>query len=105
MDDDMFEDAAEMVQLLGKMMKRGMGGSVGSSTPRIGGNTPKTGGGGGGGGGDGGGGEEGSSTPKAGSSDNTPRGTGREKVPTSNGNGHGKNKVETSPRVSPLLSR
>ncbi|KAI4122376.1 MAG: hypothetical protein LQ338_005848 [Usnochroma carphineum] len=37
MDDDQFEDAADMVQLLGKMMKRGMSGSVGSSTPRLGG--------------------------------------------------------------------
>ncbi|KAI4139762.1 MAG: hypothetical protein L6R39_006125 [Caloplaca ligustica] len=43
MDDDQFEDAAEMVQLLGKMMKRGMSGSVGSSTPRLGGegSTPR----------------------------------------------------------------
>lgn len=45
MDDDQFEDAAEMVQTLGKMMKRGMSGSVGSSTPRLGGegSTPRTG--------------------------------------------------------------
>ncbi|KAL8708985.1 MAG: hypothetical protein Q9220_006193 [cf. Caloplaca sp. 1 TL-2023] len=36
MDDDMFEDAAEMVQILGRMVKRGMAGSsVGSSTPRM----------------------------------------------------------------------
>ncbi|KAI4197391.1 MAG: hypothetical protein LQ350_005942 [Teloschistes chrysophthalmus] len=108
MDDDMFEDAAEMVQLLGKMMKRGMGGSAGSSTPRIGGNTPKTGGGSGPG-------EESSSTPKAGSSDSTPRGAGRERVnrspglPTSNGKGNGKgngkSKVGSSPRASPSRSR
>ncbi|KAI4176549.1 MAG: hypothetical protein LQ346_007860 [Caloplaca aetnensis] len=46
MDDDQFEDAAEMVQTLGKMMKRGMSGSVGSSTPRLGGDgsTPRAGG-------------------------------------------------------------
>ena len=39
MDDDMFEDAAELVGILGKMMKRGLGraGSQGSgSTPRAG---------------------------------------------------------------------
>ena len=38
MDDDMFEDAAELVGILGKMMKRGLGGgSQGSgSTPRVG---------------------------------------------------------------------
>ena len=37
MDDDMFEDAAELVGILGKMMKRGRGGSQGSgSTPRAG---------------------------------------------------------------------
>ncbi|KAL8750586.1 MAG: hypothetical protein Q9184_006373 [Pyrenodesmia sp. 2 TL-2023] len=52
MDDDQFEDAAEMVQTLGKMMKRGMSGSVGSSTPRLGGE---------------------SSTSRAGSSPSTPR--------------------------------
>lgn len=52
MDDDQFEDAAEMVQILGKMMKRGMSGSVGSSTPRWGGD---------------------GSTPRAGSSPSTPR--------------------------------
>lgn len=44
MDDDMFEDAAELVGILGKMMKRGLGGagSQGSgSTPRAGsGSTP-----------------------------------------------------------------
>lgn len=37
MDDDMFEDAAELVGILGKMMKRGLGGSGSqgsSSTPR-----------------------------------------------------------------------
>ncbi|MCJ1273505.1 hypothetical protein MMC21_001297 [Puttea exsequens] len=46
MDDDMFEDAAELVGILGKMMKRGLGtpGSQGSSsTPRVGnGSTPAT---------------------------------------------------------------
>lgn len=37
MDDDMFEDAAELVSILGKMMRRGLGGSQGSaSTPRAG---------------------------------------------------------------------
>ena len=37
MDDDMFEDAAELVGILGKMMKRGLGGSQASgSTPRAG---------------------------------------------------------------------
>lgn len=97
MDDDMFEDAAEMVQLLGKMMKRGMGGSAGSSTPRVG-STPKIGGGG-----------EESSTPRAGGSDSTPRGTGKEKMkeapdlPT--GNRNGKGRLDTSPRTSPYRSR
>lgn len=46
MDDDMFEDAAELVGILGKMMKRGLGGagSQGSgSTPRAGdGSSPST---------------------------------------------------------------
>ena len=44
MDDDMFEDAAELVGILGKMMKRGLGGSQGSgSTPRVGsGSTPSS---------------------------------------------------------------
>lgn len=48
MDDDMFEDAAELVGILGKMMKRGLGGagSQGSgSTPRAGtgnGSTPSS---------------------------------------------------------------
>ncbi|KAL8860920.1 MAG: hypothetical protein Q9178_002675 [Gyalolechia marmorata] len=37
MDEDMFEDATEQVQILGKMSRRGLGGSVGSSTPRLGG--------------------------------------------------------------------
>ncbi|KAL8871326.1 MAG: hypothetical protein Q9174_002815 [Haloplaca sp. 1 TL-2023] len=103
MDDDMFEDAAEQVQLLGKMMKRGMSASVGSSTPRIGAATE-------------------GSTPKAGgSSPSTPRATRRERMeeqlpelPDSkerrsggkrngNGNGNGarKNGVDTSPRASP----
>ena len=37
MDDDMFEDAAELVGILGKMMKRGLGSSATSgSTPRAG---------------------------------------------------------------------
>jgi 14-3-3 protein len=37
MDDESFEDAAEMVGILGKMMKRGLGGGSGSgSTPGIG---------------------------------------------------------------------
>ena len=37
MDDDMFDDAAELVQILGKMMKRGLGSSKSStSTPKIG---------------------------------------------------------------------
>lgn len=35
MDDEMFEDAAEMVGILGRMMKRGLGSSDKSSTPRI----------------------------------------------------------------------
>ena len=34
MDDEMFEDAAEMVGILGRMMKRGLGSSDKSSTPR-----------------------------------------------------------------------
>ena len=39
MDDDMFEDAAELVGILGKMMKRGLGGT---STPGSGtGSTPR----------------------------------------------------------------
>jgi len=50
MDDEMFEDAAELVGILGRMMKRGLGtgtpgGSSGSkSTPRVGGSssTPYT---------------------------------------------------------------
>ena len=46
MDDDMFEDAAELVGILGKMMKRGLSGtaSQGSvSTPRAGNeSTPRT---------------------------------------------------------------
>lgn len=46
MDDDMFEDAAELVGILGKMMKRGLGGtgSQGSgSTPKAGsGSTPSS---------------------------------------------------------------
>ncbi len=44
MDDDMFEDAAELVQILGKMMKRGLGSSKSSSsTPKVGSvGTPST---------------------------------------------------------------
>lgn len=44
MDDDMFEDAAELVGLLGKMMQRGLANSgTSSSTPRIGSaGTPST---------------------------------------------------------------
>ncbi|KAK4693865.1 hypothetical protein P7C71_g3611, partial [Lecanoromycetidae sp. Uapishka_2] len=46
MDDDMFEDAAELVGILGKMMKRGLdgpGSQGSSSTPRAGnGSTPAT---------------------------------------------------------------
>lgn len=60
MTEEMFRDATEQVQILGKMTKRGNAGSVGSSsTPRMGG---------------GAGGEEGS-TPRAGSSISTPRTT------------------------------
>ncbi|KAL8808388.1 MAG: hypothetical protein Q9223_004036 [Gallowayella weberi] len=55
---EMFVDATEQVQVLGKMTKRGQSGSVGSSTPRLGA----------GGGGEG-------STPRAGSSTSTPRAT------------------------------
>ncbi|KAL8924092.1 MAG: hypothetical protein Q9208_004229 [Pyrenodesmia sp. 3 TL-2023] len=72
MDDDQFEDAAEMVQTLGKMMKRGMSASAGSSTPRLGGegSTPRLGGE--------------SSTSRAGSSSSTlrtSRSTKREAMP------------------------
>ncbi len=44
MDDDMFEDAAELVQILGKMMKRGLRSSKSSgSTPKVGSvGTPST---------------------------------------------------------------
>lgn len=43
MDDEMFEDAAELVAILGKFMKRGLGSSGTSSTPRIGSaGTPET---------------------------------------------------------------
>ncbi|KAL8702471.1 MAG: hypothetical protein Q9201_004361 [Fulgogasparrea decipioides] len=89
MDDDQFEDAAEQVQLLGKMMKRGMSGSVGSSTPRIGGE---------------------GSTPRAGSSPSTPRATRTARMeelpelPSSNGKSR-KNVINTSPRASPYRSR
>ncbi|KAL8878688.1 MAG: hypothetical protein Q9192_008388 [Flavoplaca navasiana] len=53
---DMFEDATEQVQILGKMSRRGLGGSTGSSRSRVGGAS--------------GGGEE--STPRAGSEISTP---------------------------------
>lgn len=36
MDDEMFEDAADLVGILGKMMKRGLSSSDKSSTPRVG---------------------------------------------------------------------
>jgi hypothetical protein len=36
MDDDMFEDAAELVGILGRMMKRGLGSDKSSSTPGVG---------------------------------------------------------------------
>ncbi|KAL8939420.1 MAG: hypothetical protein Q9216_003364 [Gyalolechia sp. 2 TL-2023] len=81
MDDDQFEDAAEMVQLLGRMMKRGMSGSVGSSTPRLGGEA---------------------STPRAESSPSTPRASRPSrfeqvpKVPQATTNG-----VKASSRGSP----
>ena len=46
MDDDMFEDAAELVGILGKMMKRGLSGTASQasgSTPRAGNeSTPRT---------------------------------------------------------------
>ena len=42
MDDDMFEDAAELVSILGRMMKRGEAASEKSSTPRVGSSTPRT---------------------------------------------------------------
>ncbi|KAL9597513.1 MAG: hypothetical protein Q9219_005096 [cf. Caloplaca sp. 3 TL-2023] len=81
MDDDQFEDAAEMVQLLGRMMKRGMSGSVGSSTPRLGGE---------------------GSTPRAESSPSTPRASRSArleetpKLPIATTNG-----VRSTPRTSP----
>jgi hypothetical protein len=39
MDDDMFEDAAELVGVLGKMMKRGLGSGTPGSTPGMGGSS------------------------------------------------------------------
>ncbi|KAL9104010.1 MAG: hypothetical protein Q9163_000988 [Psora crenata] len=42
MDDEMFEDAAEMVGILGKMMRRGLKGSGLSSTSRSTGTTPQS---------------------------------------------------------------
>ena len=36
MDDDMFEDAAELVGILGRMMKRGLGSDKSNSTPGVG---------------------------------------------------------------------
>ena len=89
MDDDMFEDAAEMVQLLGKMMKRGISASVGSSTPRLGGGST-------------------SRATTAGSAPSTPRASRAEKkedvpdVPNVPKNGNG---VTASSRASPRRSR
>jgi hypothetical protein len=40
MDDDMFEDAAELVGILGRMMKRGLGSDKSSSTPGVGTSEP-----------------------------------------------------------------
>ncbi|KAL8966004.1 MAG: hypothetical protein Q9183_003571, partial [Haloplaca sp. 2 TL-2023] len=101
MDDDMFEDAAEQVQLLGKMMKRGMSASVGSSTPRIGaaeGSTPKAGG------------SSSPSTPRATKKErmeelpelpnSAERKSGSKRNGASKKNGV-KNGVDTSPRASP----
>ncbi|KAL8719785.1 MAG: hypothetical protein Q9225_003246 [Loekoesia sp. 1 TL-2023] len=85
MDDDQFEDAAEMVQILGRMMKRGMSGSIGSSTPRLGGE---------------------GSTPRAESSPSTPRASRSTraeevpKVPVATTNG-----VTTTSHLSPRHSR
>ncbi|KAL9124148.1 MAG: hypothetical protein Q9217_006493 [Psora testacea] len=42
MDDEMFEDAAELVRILGKMMRRGLKGSGGSSGSRSTGTTPQS---------------------------------------------------------------
>ena len=43
MDDEMFEDAAELVGILGRMMSRGLSSSGNSSTPKVGGlGTPET---------------------------------------------------------------
>lgn len=43
MDDEMFEDARDLVEILGKFMKRGLGSSGTSSTPRMGSaGTPET---------------------------------------------------------------
>lgn len=39
LDDDMFEDAAELVGVLGRMMKRGAGSGTPGSTPRMGGSS------------------------------------------------------------------
>jgi hypothetical protein len=62
MDDESFEDAAEMVGILGKMMKRGLGGGSGSGSSRVGG-----------GAGAGASGSQGSrSTPRVGGQNNVP---------------------------------
>ncbi|KAL8747729.1 MAG: hypothetical protein Q9190_000428 [Brigantiaea leucoxantha] len=85
MDDEQFEDAAEMVQILGKMMKRGMGGSVGSSTPRGRGDGGSSRGGGDRGSSRGGGEGSGVSTPRAGTASTQrryePRGAGDTTAP------------------------
>ena len=90
---DMFEDATEQVQILGKMTRRGLGGSGGSSGVRVG-----SAGGVGSGGGEG-------STPRGGSEISTPRAT---KTPKSNAspevtaNGNG---VNGTSRRSPRQER
>ncbi|KAL8732766.1 MAG: hypothetical protein Q9166_002548 [cf. Caloplaca sp. 2 TL-2023] len=86
MNEEDFEDAAEQVQILGKMKKRGISASVGSSTPRLGG-------------GDG-------STPRAESSTSTPRTTRTMKtdvLPEASANGT--NGVGRASRKSPQRSR
>lgn len=83
---EMFEDATEQVQILGKMSKRGLGGSVGSSTPRLGGGE--------------------GSTPRVESLMSTPRAT---RTPTSNVSpemtANGQNGVNRATRKSPQRSR
>ena len=91
---DMFEDATEQVQVLGKMTRRGLGGSTGSSGSRVGV----------GGAASAGGSVAEGSTPRAGSDISTPRVTkttklnaSPQKTPKSNpapevtANGHGVN--------------